>query len=49
VPVCGSGITTPESKKGSPKVNFPVERVVFKSGERAYVRFRMNVPPTTAW
>jgi len=33
------GHTTPESKKGSPKVNFPFKAMLFKSGERAYARF----------
>ena len=29
-------LTTPESKKGSLKVNFPCKAIVFKSGERAF-------------
>ena len=31
--------TTPESKRGSPKVHFPSRAVVFKSQNRAYARF----------
>jgi len=34
-----TGTATPESKKGSPKVSFPFKAVVFKSGERGYLRF----------
>ena len=36
---CHGQVTTPESSKGSPKVNFPLEAVVFKSGERVLTRF----------
>ena len=32
------GPATPESQKGSPKVNFPFKAVVFKSGERGHPR-----------
>ena len=42
-------ITTPESQKGSPKVNFPLKAVVFKSGNRNPLRFGMNLPPPTLW
>ena len=31
--------TTPESSKGSAKVNFAIKAVVVKSGERALTRF----------
>ena len=34
-----SVFSTPESKKGSPGVNFPSRAVVFKSGERQYWGF----------
>ena len=30
--------TTPESLKGSPKVNFPLKALVFKSGKRVLTR-----------
>ena len=31
--------STPESKKESPKLNFPFKATVFKGGERGYPRF----------
>ena len=42
-------VTTPESTKGSPKVDIPSRAVVFKSGYRSPLRFLMNVPPLTLW
>ena len=41
--------STPESSKGSPKVNFPLKAVVFNGGERVRTRFRMVLPPPTLW
>ena len=38
------GPTTPESWKGSSKVNFPTKAIVFKSGERGYPRFGIIFP-----
>ena len=35
----GLVVTTPESKKGSPKVNIPSRAVVSKSGYRSPLRF----------
>jgi len=46
--------TTPESSKGSPKVNFLIEAVVFKAQKRVLTRFEciltrfgVNSPPPT--
>jgi hypothetical protein len=45
---CGSTssprwFTTQESKKGSPKLNIPLQAMVFKSENR------LNLPPPTLW
>ena len=44
-----SGGATPESWKGSPKINSTAKAVVFKSEYRILIRFGMNSPPPTFW
>ena len=41
--------TTPESKKGSSKVDFPSRAVAFKSGDRLLRRVWISLPPSTLW
>jgi hypothetical protein len=41
--------TTPESSKQSPKVNFLLKAVVFKSQKRGYLRVWMSFTPPTLW
>ena len=44
-----AGPTTPESKRGSPKVHFPSRAVLFKGGDRAYAQFGRVLPPPPLW
>jgi len=41
--------TTPESKKGSPKVNLPSRQWFSKVATRHIWRLRMNLPPPSLW